>query len=252
MMPAALIFDVDGTLADTEEAHRQAFNGAFARHGHAWQWSRETYRDLLRVTGGKERIAHFVRALGLDPLRTDECLAEIPALHCTKTALYTHHVAAGRVPLRSGVQRLLIEARAAGIRLAIATTTSLDNVTALLAATLGPDLQDAFEVIVAGDAVAAKKPAPDAYRSALKALDLPAEACLAFEDSRNGLRAAVGAGLRTVVTPTLWTREDDLSEAWLVLPELGDPDHPLRNPPAPLARPWLRIADLPELLDATA
>ena len=108
MNPSALIFDVDGTLADTEEQHRKAFNGAFSRHGYDWQWDAEEYKELLGVTGGKERIEHFLRSLCLSPDRESECLAEVISLHRTKTILYAHSISSGDLGLRPGVQSLMM------------------------------------------------------------------------------------------------------------------------------------------------
>ena len=245
----ALIFDVDGTLADTEELHRQAFNAAFADAGLRWDWQRALYRELLRVTGGKERIAHFIDTLGLDALDRRAALARVPALHAAKTRHYAALVAGGALRLRPGVARLLREARAAGLHLAIASTTSPANVEALLLATLGPEGPALFDVIASGDLVAHKKPAPDVFELALRALGLDADEAVAFEDSAPGLRAARAAGLWTVVTPTPWTEDEDLSLAHLLLPHLGDPDAPL--PGEPGARlpdaPWLTLTALEQL-----
>lgn len=243
----ALLFDVDGTLADTEEAHRQAFNGAFARHGYNWTWNRDGYRELLKVTGGRERIAHFIRGLGLGEARERECLREVPELHGTKTALYTHAVSSGAVALRPGVERLLAEAHAAGLRLAIVTTTTAANVTALLQATLGDGAEGGFASIVTGERVRAKKPDPEAYTLALAELALAPPQCIAFEDSANGLAAAAAAGLPTIVTPCQWTDHERFTGALAVLEHLGDPGTPLRvSPGIALARPWLSVDDLRE------
>lgn len=244
----ALLFDVDGTLADTEEAHRRSFNAAFGTCGLDWQWSPAEYRALLRVTGGKERIAAHVDTLDL-PASHQRILRErIPEIHAEKTRCYGQIVADGSVPLRSGVARLIGEARESGCLLGIATTTTAANVEALLSATLGPDALDAFAVIVCGDAVRAKKPAPDIYELALRTLGLDAEQAVAFEDSENGLRAARAAGLYTVVTPTYWTEDGDLRGADLLLPELGDPDRPIAGEPGQHLRggAWLTLAELAE------
>lgn len=211
----ALIFDVDGTLAETEELHRRAFNETFAAAGLGWHWSREDYRRLLRTTGGKERIARHVAEIGADPARLD-----IPALHRAKTDRYTALVAAGAIALRPGVADLLDRARATGLRLAVATTTSRPNVDALIAATLGKPADAVFDVLACGDEVAAKKPAPDVYVLALERLGLPPAAALAFEDSRNGLLSALGAGLRCVVSPSAYTAGEDFSGAACVLPDV--------------------------------
>ncbi|MFT4278067.1 MAG: HAD family hydrolase [Rhodopseudomonas sp.] len=225
MLPSALIFDVDGTLAETEELHRQAFNAAFADDGLPWHWDAPLYRRLLDVAGGKERIAHFLQS---GPEGAERAADRIPQLHRAKTDRYTALVAAGAA-LRPGVARLIHEAKAAGIKLAIATTTSLPNVEALLQSALGPDAMTWFDAIGAGDMVPAKKPAPDVYLHVLELLKLPAADCIAFEDSTNGLRAARAAGLPTIVTPGIYTEGDDFAGALAVLSDLGEPDAPYRH-----------------------
>ena len=207
----AIIFDVDGTLAETEEAHRLSFNAAFAEAGLAWSWTRDDYRELLKVTGGKERIAHFMAREGLP---ADE--AGVRRLHARKTDLYTARVAAGEVALRPGIAALIGEARRRGVALAISTTTSLPNIEALLAANLGENALAGFAAIACGDMVAAKKPAPDVYRLALAGLGLPAAQAVAIEDSWNGIRSARGAGLEVIATPSLYSAGEDFSEAALV------------------------------------
>ena len=245
MTPKALIFDVDGTLADTEEQHRRAFNGAFSRHGFDWQWSAEEYKELLRVTGGKERIEYFIRSLNLSSSREIECLSEVIPLHKTKNTLYSHSILSGELRLRSGVNRIILEALENGIRLAIATTTSLTNVEVLLTSTLGQDSIRWFDSIVAGDMVPNKKPSPDVYQEALKQLNLRAMECVAFEDSRNGLLSAKQAGIPCVVTPCQWTEDHDFSEACLLLPELGDDKNPLStHEKFNFSHPWLSVDDL--------
>ena len=222
----ALIFDVDGTLADTEAAHCAAFNDAFAAAGLSWRWDDAQYRDLLRVTGGRERIAHYIASLPLDEDTKARLRARIPELHADKTRRYAHRVAGGQVMLRPGIARLFTEARLAGVRLALATTTSPQNVTALIGSTLGTGALDWFSSMVCGNAVAQKKPAPDAYLRALSELGLRAQDCVALEDSANGLRAARAAGLCTVVTPTDWSADENFSGAALVLRHLDDAGRP--------------------------
>jgi len=218
----ALIFDVDGTLADTEEAHRIAFNSAFDRHRLGWRWTRADYRQLLEVPGGKERIASYIASLPLGAAERQRLLALVPQLHADKTRFYGEVVSEGGVPLRDGVERLLNEALEQGCHLAIASTTTAANINALLGATLGPRGLDMFAVIACGDQVRAKKPAPDIYRLALDTLGLPPEQALAVEDSAHGLRAATAAGLWTLVTPTFWTQGGDFRAAGLLLTSLGE------------------------------
>ncbi len=243
----ALLFDVDGTLADTEEAHRRAFNGAFGRHGYNWHWDPDTYRDLLRVAGGRERLVHFINRLGLSEDRARECVADVPAIHRTKTSLYTHAVAAGEVQLRPGVQRLVDSARSAGLQVAIVTTTSAANVRALMAA--NPLLSaDWFDSVVTGERAPRKKPAPDAYLEALAELGIEASAAVAIEDSRNGLLAAAAAGIPVVITWCQWTEHQDFSGALMVLPSLGDPQAPLPSE-AGQTFPWLELEHIAEALE---
>jgi beta-phosphoglucomutase-like phosphatase (HAD superfamily) len=223
----ALIFDVDGTLADTEEAHRCAFNEAFQQLGVNWNWSKPVYAHLLRITGGKERMAAYIESLNCPPAERSALTACIDDIHRAKTRNYTRMVLAGEVPLRDGVDRLLDDAARSRVRLSIASTTTFANIEALLRANLGPEAIDRFEVIGAGDQVARKKPAADIYDHVLRSLKATADECVAIEDSRNGLRAAKGAGLYTVVTPSYWTNSEDFSEADLVLPSLGSLERPL-------------------------
>lgn len=213
---AALVFDVDGTLCETEEIHRAAFNQVFAAQGVGWHWTVADYARLLKVTGGKERMAAFRAERGEGP--TD---AGIARMHAEKTAAYAALVGAGGLVPRPGVLALIAAARAAGLRLAVATTTSPDNVEALCRAIWNRAADAVFDVVAAGDEVAAKKPAPDVYRLALARLGLGPDAAVAFEDSRNGVLAARAAGLHVIATPSLYSAGEDLSAATLVVPDLG-------------------------------
>jgi len=223
----AFLFDVDGTLSDTErDGHRVAFNRAFDEFGIGWNWSIDTYGELLAVTGGKERMKYFCQNY-LDPAEIPRGIDElIPQLHQAKTRHYTELLSTGAIPLRPGVERLLREARERGYRLAIATTTTPENVTALLTHTLGEESIGWFEVIAAGDIVPAKKPAPDIYDYAMQQMSLQAAQCIAFEDSSNGIKSSRGAGLITIVTINDYTREHDFADACIVLDQMGEPDKP--------------------------
>ena len=225
-MPQALIFDVDGTLADTESAHRAAFNQAFTEFGLDWHWDETLYTELLHVSGGKERIQHYWKTVHPDMRELDGmALTEtINRLHELKTAAYEAAVNSGAVHLRPGVLRLMNEAHAQGVQLAIATTTSPVNIAALLRLAIGADWRMQFTAI--GDASTApiKKPHPQVYLQMLDALHLPASQCMAFEDSSNGLRASVAAGLATVITPTRYTADHDFTGAMRVLPDLSQVD----------------------------
>jgi HAD superfamily hydrolase (TIGR01509 family) len=219
----AVIFDVDGTLADTErDGHRIAFNRAFADFGLDWHWSAKQYGQLVQITGGKERIRHYAAAHAPEWLRTEgERWVEV--LHRLKSDIYSNLVLADALPLRPGVARLIEEMRSAGIRLAIATTTTPSSLRALIRANFGHEACCVFEVIGAGDIVPRKKPAPDVYHWVLRELDLPAEDCLVVYDSPAGLAAARAAGLATVVTESAYTIGETFPGALSVVSDLGEP-----------------------------
>lgn len=238
----ALIFDVDGTLAETErDGHRVAFNLAFDELGVPWHWDVATYGRLLAVTGGKERMAAYWRERETGA-PDDELIRRI---HRRKTEIYVDIVAAGGLPLRPGVARLLAEARSCGLRLAIATTTSPENVDALLRVALGADAARLFDVVAAGDVVPAKKPAPDVYDWALVQLRLAPAHCVAFEDSAPGLAAARGADLATVITAGEYTRGANFDGALAVLDSLGEPDAPAAG--YVRGAPWRGVVDVERL-----
>ena len=213
MNTKAIIFDVDGTLADTEDAHRVSFNKAFAENNLDWNWDVDLYGKLLKVTGGKERIKHFVETCRPDFIKPDDYEGFVKNLHLTKTRHYTAMLSEGHIPLRPNIKRLIVEARLAGLKLAIATTTSPENVTALLQHGLGVNGEAMFEVIGCGDIVPQKKPAPDIYDWVLQRLGVDAADCIALEDSENGLRSSLAAGVKTFVTTNNYTRQQDFTGA---------------------------------------
>ena len=222
----ALIFDVDGTLANTErDGHLVAFNLAFKELGLDWVWSNELYHKLLDVTGGQLRIKHYVNNY-LPEFKTDDLDAFALSLHQLKTKIYVRIVDEGAMPLRPGVTRLFQEARAAGLRMAIATTTTPANVVALISNTLGEEALGWFEVIGAGDVVPNLKPAGDIYSYVLDQMNLDASECIAFEDSRNGIVSATHANLKTIITVNEYTDTHDFTGAIVILNNLGELNQP--------------------------
>jgi HAD superfamily hydrolase (TIGR01509 family) len=225
---STLIFDCDGVLADTErDGHRPAFNQTFQEFGLPVEWSEERYGEKLLIAGGKERMAseltpEFVRAHGL-PEDPEGQAAELAKWHKRKTEIYTEMVAAGRLPTRPGIRRIVTEAQDGGWTLAVASTSAEAAVRAILEQAVGPDRAARFDLVLAGDIVPKKKPAPDIYLLALERLGVSTAESLAIEDSRNGLLSARGAGLRCVMTVNGYTEDEDSSEAILVVSSLGEP-----------------------------
>ena len=240
----ALIFDVDGTLADTETAHLHAFNAAFAETGLDWFWDEALYARLLKVAGGKERLLHYWRTVERDEARGAKAREVVEAVHAIKTRHYTERVREGGLPLRPGIARLIDEANAAGMRVAIATTTTPANLDALLQVHFGAAWRMRFAAIGDAGTTQAKKPSPDVYRHVLAQLGLQPETCLAFEDSGNGLLAARAAHVPTVVTPTGYTSQDSFDGALAVVPHLGDPQTPIVQPVRGEQLRWVDLATL--------
>jgi HAD superfamily hydrolase (TIGR01509 family) len=216
----ALIFDCDGVLVDTErDGHRVAFNRAFAEAGIEAEWSVELYGELLKVAGGKERMRHYFDRHGWPPGTTPDTL--IPELHKRKTAIFTSLISGGSLPLRTGILRIVDAAQAAGVRLAVCTTSDPKSVDGVLDL-MGPKRKGYFEAVLAGDVVAKKKPNPEIYDLAKQRLQLGGKDCVVIEDSRNGLLAATGAGMPCLITTSTYTLDEDFHEAASVVPELGD------------------------------
>lgn len=221
-MLKALIFDVDGTLADTEMAHLAAFNHAFKEAGMDWAWSVEVYTELLGISGGKERLLHYWQRVSPDikAVSANAVQETIDQLHLLKTAAYEQAIHDGAVAMRPGVLDLIHEAAKSGLQLAIATTTSPVNISALLRKAIGPDWMSYFLVVEDASTAPIKKPHPQVYHQTLARLRIPAAHCLVFEDSENGLRAATAAHLATIVTPNAFTQSHDFTGALRVLPSL--------------------------------
>lgn len=250
---STLIFDCDGVLADTERyAHLPAFNATFREFGLSLQWSEEEYGRKLQTAGGKERMASeltpdFVRANGL-PTDPAELAAEVAKWHKRKTQIYTDLVDGGKIPPRPGVSRIIREAQDAGWKLAVASTSAEPSVRAILRNAAGPERADRFDLVLAGDVVAHKKPAPDIYLLAVEKLGVDPNEVLVIEDSRNGLEAAHAAGLRCLITVNGYTAKEDFSEAILVVSSLGEPGQEqttvIANRTTAGPGAWVSLADL--------
>jgi HAD superfamily hydrolase (TIGR01509 family) len=245
----ALLFDVDGTIADTEELHRMSYNQAFLKSHVDWHWGPEIYAELLSVSGGLDRLVAYLERLNPPPEEKARLLHLIPYIHRTKTEEYGRRLDEGQIYVRPGVVRLFEEATAAGVKIGCVSSSAWKNVSTLLAKAFRSSSAMQIDAIVGAEMVPRRKPAPDVYALLVSMLRVPAEACVAFEDSENGVIAARTAGLCVVATPSRWTVSQDFSRANLVLSSLGDTA--TRLGPQDAARvdgaPWLGLKELTTL-----
>lgn len=252
----ALLLDVDGTVADTERyGHRPAYNRAFRKLGLAFRWGPRLYRKLLEQPGGKERLLHYVTHYQPDLGEHAAAFAADPdawvsRVHELKSRYFQRYLRRGAVPLRPGVARLIREADAAGLRVALVSNASRASLQPVLRYGLGEELAERIDLIVSGEDVERKKPSPDTYLLALSKLGLAPNECVALEDSSMGLRAAVAAGVPTVVTTNANTEGDDFSTAAMVLDCCGEPDAPARALAGPLEDRYLTLAQLRRLAES--
>jgi len=218
----AIFFDQDGVIIDTErDGHRVSFNETFKEFGYNFEWGVDEYHDLLQISGGKERMKHYLQTKGFgQPVAPEEVDDLIARMHKRKTALFIEMVESGRLPLRPGIHRFMQEAMAGGLKLGVCTTSS-EKTANTIAYQVLKDVT--FDVVLAGDVVEKKKPAPDIYNLALKKTGLRPEDCFVVEDSRNGVLAAKAAGLRVLATTNVYTEKEDLSPAEVIVSCLGDP-----------------------------
>ena len=237
----AIFFDQDGVIIDTErDGHRVSFNETFNEFGFSFAWGVDEYHELLQISGGKERMRHYLQTKGFGkPVPPEEADDLIARMHKRKTALFIEMVESGRLPLRPGIHRFMHEAMAAGLKLGVCTTSS-EKAAHAIAYTILKDIS--FEVVLAGDVVEKKKPAPDIYNLALQKTGLQPDQVFVVEDSRNGVLAGKAAGLRVLATTNVYTENEDLSPAEIIVSCLGDPEGEkavLRKGPAEVVRDWV-------------
>ena len=218
----ALLFDCDGVIAETErDGHRVSFNQAFREAGLPYEWDAELYGELVRIAGGKERMAHYFKSIGREDLAGDEVIKK---LHARKSEMYQQLCREGALPARPGVSRVVRAAHERGIKLAVCSTSKEDSVRALITSALGAEGLACFDILLAGDIVAKKKPAPDIYLMAAERLGCEPAHCLVIEDSAIGLAAAKAAGMRCLVTVSVYSKGEDFAAADMVVENLDAPE----------------------------
>jgi len=260
-MKKVLIFDCDGVLGDTEQyGHLPAFNQMWKELGVPWEWPVEEYGRKLKIGGGKERMSvlfkepGFLKAYPQAPATAEGQKEMVAAWHKRKSAIYKEIINSGKIPARPGVKRISEEALSRGWTLAVASTSAQESVDAVLRHAMGEETAGRFALVLAGDCVKAKKPAPDIYLLAAEKLEVAPSQCVVVEDSSNGVEAAAGAGMKCVVTVSGYTREEDFSKAAIVLTCLGDPGGEVcqvlasRSPASPSA--YFTADDLEQILAA--
>ncbi|MCH2677053.1 MAG: HAD-IA family hydrolase [Alphaproteobacteria bacterium] len=225
---AGILFDVDGTIAESEEVHRKSFNESFKEFGVKWHWDRAIYKELLNIEGGRERIQYYIERTDPDQLNRPDLSSFISSIHDAKSQVYSALMTKEGVPIRPGALRLIKEAKKEGLKLAIVTASTEESLRALFQYLPEKDLLNYFDVIADGDKVPVKKPAPDIYTWTLQELGLSAKACFALEDSPTGLQSSLSAGIPTIVTVSSFTKGENLSGATLVLSDLGEPSVPFK------------------------
>lgn len=219
----AVFFDQDGVIIDTErDGHRVSFNMTFKEFGFTDEWSVDYYHELLQIAGGKERMKHHWKTKGFSkPLTEEEIDALIPQMHKRKTALFVELIETGKLPLRPGIHRFMKEARNAGLKIAVCTTSNEQAAKAITEKILS-DIK--FDLVLAGDVVKNKKPDPEIYNLALEKLGLKPDEAFVVEDSKNGVKASKAAGIKTIVTTNGYTEKEDVNAGDIIVTCLGDPD----------------------------
>ena len=222
----AILFDVGGTIAESEEIHRVSFNEAFKEFGLNWYWDEAIYRELVFIGGGKERIKHYITRAWPEMLKQKNFTKYIESVHKIKGQIYEEFLNDSQLKARPGIIRLLKELKNEKIRLAIVSDTTEENLINLFKKGLGINPIEWFEILAHGGCTIQKKPSPDIYLWTLERLKLPPESCLAIEDAPRGVDSAIDAGLKVLVTPSIYTLEEKFEKSSLLLSHLGEPEEP--------------------------
>ena len=222
MKLSAVLFDVDGTFAETEDFHRKSFNESFKEFNLDWFWDEEIYRELIHVGGGKERIKYHINRAWPEMLNFKNLNKYIDSIHKVKNEIYGDFISESKIKPRTGVIRLVKELREKKVRMGLVSSSSEENVINLFETGLKIDISENFEIVAHGDCTPHKKPSPEVYEWALEKLKLPPQACIAIEDSPRGMESSLAAGISTIVTPSYLTIGENFDGAKLVISDLGE------------------------------
>lgn len=223
----ALLIDCDGTIVETErDGHRVAFNRAFKQKGFNCEWEVGLYGELLTTGGGKERMTRYFKDYNpgawkeTEPPEKDHPV--IKELHKLKTQIFMDIVRSGELSLREGIEELVTAADAAGWAIAVCSTSNEESVKSVVE-TLLPEFAPSIKIF-AGDCVKAKKPAPDIYQLASKELGVAPMKCIVIEDTKIGMESGKAAGMKVIVTKSIYSEDEDFENADLLLTSAAEVD----------------------------
>ena len=229
MQLSAVLFDVDGTIAETEDLHRRSFNESFKEFNLDWFWDKPIYKELINIGGGKERIQHYMKRAWPEMLEYKNLSKYIDSIHKVKNEIYEDYVNDEKLILRPGVKRLISEILENKIRIALVSSSSKKNIENLFLKGLDIDPFESFDLIAHGDCTKNKKPSPEIYEWTLEKLKLSAQSCIAIEDSPRGLDSAISANIKVIVTPSELTTDESFMGAELVISDLGEAKKPFKQ-----------------------
>ncbi len=229
MLLSAVLFDVDGTIAETEDLHRKSFNESFKEFNLDWFWDEAIYKELINVGDGSERIEYYIKRAWPEMMEYKNLTKYINSIHKVKNEIFEDHILESEISPRPGVARLINELKENNIRMAIVSSNSEANLLTLFKKGLNIDPNSTFDLIAHGECTKNKRPSPEIYEWILEKLRLPSQSCIAIEDSLRGLESAKNANIKVLVTPSTFTLDEDFSNAQLVVSNLGEKDFPFKT-----------------------
>ena len=228
MLLNAVLFDVDGTISETEDLHRKSFNESFREFNLDWFWDEAIYKELINIGDGKGRIEYYIKRAWPEMLEYKNLTKYINSIHKVKNEIFEDHILESDIKPRPGVQRLIEELKENKIRVVLVSSTSKENLVKLFNEGLDINISN-FDLVAHGDCTENKRPSPEIYEWVLEKLRLPAQSCVAIEDSLRGLESAKNANIKVLVTPSIFTRDEDFTDAKVVVSDLGEKDKPFKK-----------------------